>query len=131
MKSIRKQFLILFVAIGLLSFGVHKFYTAIYQIEFVPKKKMIQITTRIFYDDLNEAMGAKYHKRTFVGTEKETPEDLVVLKKYLAEKFIIKVNGQSKPMNFISKEVEDNVLICYLSIKEITKIKTLSSSSVS
>lgn len=125
MKSIRKQFLILFVAIGLLSFGVHKFYTAIYQIEFVPKKKMIQITTRIFYDDLNEAMGAKNHKRTFVGTEKETPEDLVVLKKYLAEKFIIKVNGQSKPMNFISKEVEDNVLICYLSIKEITKIKTL------
>ncbi|MEC4050401.1 DUF6702 family protein [Flavobacterium sp. SUN046] len=125
MKSIGKCFLILFVAIGLLSFGMHKFYTAIYQIEFVPKKKMIQITTRIFYDDLNEALEAKYHKRTFVGTEKETPEDLVVLKKYLAEKFIIKVNGQSKSMNFISKEVEDNVLICYLSIKEIAKIKTL------
>ncbi len=125
MKSIGKCFLILFVVIGLLSFGVHKFYTAIYQIEFVPKKKMIQITTRIFYDDLNEALEAKYHKRTFVGTEKETPEDLVVLKKYLAEKFIIKVNGQSKSMNFISKEVEDNVLICYLSIKEIAKIKTL------
>lgn len=125
MKSIGKCFLILFVAIGLLSFGMHKFYTAIYQIEFVPKKKMIQITTRIFYDDLNEALEAKYHKRTFIGTEKETPEDLVVLKKYLAEKFIIKVNGQSKSMNFISKEVEDNVLICYLSIKEIAKIKTL------
>ena len=38
------------------SFGMHKFYTAIYQIEFVSKKKMIQITTRIFIDDLNEAL---------------------------------------------------------------------------
>ena len=44
------------------SFGMHKFYTAIYQIEFAPKKKMIQITTRIFIDDLNKALEKKYKK---------------------------------------------------------------------
>lgn len=123
MKKIRIPFLILFLCLS--SFGVHKFYTAIYQIEFAPKKKMLQITARIFYDDLNEALEAKYHKKAFIGTEKETPDDIVLLKKYLAEKFIIKVNGQAKTMNLHSKEVEDNVLICYLTIKEIAKVKSI------
>lgn len=118
----------LVLAIALLmfsSFGLHKFYTAIYQIEFVPKKKMIQITTRIFIDDLNEALEKKYKQKVFIATKNESPQDTELIKKYFAEKFQIKLNGKVKPMNFVSKEVEENVVVCYLSIKEISKIKTL------
>lgn len=117
---------ILFLAImGSFAFTSHKFYTAIYQINFVPKKQMLQITTRIFNDDLNDALEHKFGKRVYLGTDKETPEDVTMLKKYLSEKFTIKVNGQSKPMNFLSKEVEDNVLICYLNCKEIQKVNSI------
>ena len=125
MNRLKKQLLLLVVLLSLFGFGVHKFYTSIYQIEFVPKKQMLQITARIFYDDLNESLEAKYHKKVMLGTEKESAEDVVLLKKYLAEKFTIKVNGQLKSMNFLSKEVEDNVLICYLTCKDIAKVKSL------
>lgn len=119
----KSQYTFLFVLfIGLSSMTLHKFYVAIYQINYAPQKKMIQITTRIFSDDLNDALEFKFKKKTFIGTEKESPEDVVLLKKYLAEKFTIKVDGQFKPMNFLSKEVENNVLICYLNIKDISKI---------
>ena len=110
---------------GLSAMALHKFYVAIYQINYVPQKKMVQITSRIFLDDLNDALENKFQRKTFIGTEKETKEDEVMLKKYLAEKFILKVNGQVKPMNFLSKELENNVLICYFNIKDITKINTL------
>ena len=60
-----------------------------------------------------------------MGSEKETVEDLSLLKKYLGEKFNIKINGQSKSMMLLSKEMEGDVLICYLSIKEISKINTI------
>ena len=60
-----------------------------------------------------------------MGSEKETVEDLALLKKYLAEKFSIKVNGQPKSMVLLSKEMEGDVLICYLSIKEIPKINSI------
>lgn len=112
--------------LSLTAFGVHKFYMAVYQINYAPEKKMLQITSRIFVDDLNNALEKKYHKKTFVGTEKETAEDLVVLKKYLAEHFAIKVNGQSKQITFLSKEIEaGDVLVCYSRISAIDKIKTL------
>ena len=98
----------------------------VFQVNYAQEKKMIQITSRIFIDDLNNGLEKKYHKKTFVGTEKETPEDIELLKKYLAENFIIKINGQSKPITFLSKEVEAaDVLVCYSRIKDIDKIKTL------
>jgi hypothetical protein len=55
----------------------------------------------------------------------ETPQEEANLKKYLAEKFIIKVNGVTKPMTYLSKELEANVMICYFRIPEISKINSL------
>ena len=125
MKKAVKYFL--FIAIvSCFAFTTHKFYTAIYQINFVPKKKMVQITTRIFIDDLNDALENKFHKKTFLGSDNEKLEDVDFLKKYLSEKFILKINGQQKPMLFLSKEVEDNILICYLKCVDVSKITTLS-----
>ena len=51
---------------------------------------------------------------------------LIILKKYLTEHFTIKVNGQSKQITFLSKEMEaGDVLVCYSRITAIDKIKTL------
>ena len=107
------------------SFSVHKFYVALYQINYVPQKKMLQITARIFVDDLNSAVGKKYTKKINIGSENETDEDLILLKKYLSEKFSVKINGHSRPMNLLSKEMEGDVLICYLNIKEVSKVNSI------
>ena len=107
------------------SFVLHKFYVAVYQVNFAPEKKMLQITSRIFVDDLNKALEKKYSKKAFFGTEKESPEDLILVKKYFSENLLFKVNGQSKAIQFLSKELEGDVLICYCSIKEVAKINTL------
>jgi hypothetical protein len=91
----------------------------------VPQKKMIQITSRIFIDDLNNAIEKRFHTKSYIGTDKETPQDEVVMQKYLAEKFSIKVNGITKPMSFRSKEIEANVLVCYFRITDVSKISKL------
>jgi hypothetical protein len=115
---------LLFVSLS--AFTFHKFYMGIFQVNYAAEKKMIQITSRIFIDDLNNGLEKKYHKKTFVGTEKETQADIDLLKKYLAENFSIKINGQSKSITFLSKEVEaGDVLVCYSRIKDIDKFKTI------
>ncbi len=124
----KKTILITFLGLLLLtltSFNVHKFYVSLYQVNFASEKKMLQITTRIFVDDLNNVLAKKYQKKINLGSEKETDEDLSLFKKYFSEKFYIKVNGQLKPIHFLSKEMEGDVLICYFNIKEIHKINTL------
>lgn len=107
-----------------MSFTMHKFYIAIYKIDFNPSKKRIEITTRIFSEDLNTAISKKYNRKSTINSDTETPEDIEFLKKYLSEKIILKVNGKPKPMRFLSKEVDENVLICYFNCDDVSKITT-------
>lgn len=125
MKKIIQNSVFLGLFFLLTSMSAHKFYVAIYQINHAKEKKMVQITARLFIDDINEAIEKKYNKKSYLASEKETPEHVELLKKYLSEKFIIKVNNQPKSLIFVSKETEDNVLICYLKIIDVAKITSL------
>lgn len=125
MKKLSKVAFLLVLFFVLTAMSYHRFYTAIYQINYVPEKKMIQITSRIFADDLNDALKNQFHKTTFFGITKENPDDIVLLKKYLSDKFKLSVNGKFQAMNYLSHEIEDNVIVCYLNIKDVTKLKNL------
>lgn len=125
MQKIVRITLLMVLFVSLSSMVAHKFYMSIYQINYVPQKKMIQITSRIFIDDLNDVLEKKFHKKYFIGTDRETPDDEAAMKKYLSEKFILKVNGIAKPMSFLSKEVDTNVLVCYFKIADVSKINKL------
>lgn len=121
----KQSSLFLVAIIVLSSFAVHKFYVGMFQMKFVPQKKELHITTRIFVDDLNLALEKKFHKKTFIGEPKESKEDEVLMQKYIAEKFKLKIKGQAKNYTFLSKEMENNVVICYFKIKELTQITSL------
>jgi hypothetical protein len=124
----KKQIIFILLPIFLLTLtasSVHKFHMALYQINYAPEKKMLQITSRIHIEDLNKALEKKYKKKDLIGAEKESPEELILVKEYLSNNFSIKVNNQLKPMSFLSKEIDGDELICYFSIKEISKIDSI------
>jgi len=110
---------------ALTAMTIHRFYVAIYQVNYVAQKKMVQISTRIFVDDLNEALKNEFHKRTFLGSEKETEVDKILMEKYLSARFKLTINGKAKAMNYLSYELENNVIVCYLNIKDVVKITSL------
>jgi hypothetical protein len=125
MKKNKFYTLLVITFLTLSSFGIHKFYVSIYQINYASEKKMLQITSRLFVDDVNAVLYKKYGKKTNLGEKNESQEDVNLMKKYILDNFSLKVNGLLKPINYLSKEMEGNVIICYYNIKDIPKIKTL------
>lgn len=125
MKKHIKISLLTILIIVFSSFTVHKFYVSIYQINYAPEKKMLQITSRIFVDDLNKMLSEKYKTKINLGEKEESEKDVELMKKYIFENFKISINGKPKIINFVNKEMEGNVLICYYNVKEISKIKTV------
>lgn len=125
MKKLFQYTLPLLIVVVFCSFALHKFYVGIYQVNYVAKKKEIQITTRIFIDDLEKALEAKYKKKIYLATPKEISETNGFIKSYLDEKFHLKVNTSVKNLKFLGKETEDNVLICYLTTPVSEKIKSI------
>jgi hypothetical protein len=91
----------------------------------VPNKKRIEITARIFIDDLNLALKRKAGKTIHIGEPNETTEEVILLKNYLSQHLKIKTNGAVTPILFVNKELEGNIVICYLKAENVAKIKTL------
>ena len=120
------RFIVLLVAVfALCSAGVHKFYLAVFQLEYVPQKKVVQITSRIFIDDLEAALDKKYNKMLGIGSQKEFAETNDLLKQYLNENMHIKINGKAKAFKFLGKETEDDVLICYYTVQADAKVTSV------
>lgn len=126
MKHIRLILTVILLAAGLSSFTAHKFYVAVFQLDHVPAKKVIQVTARIFVDDLEAALNKKYGKQFYIGQQQEIDGTDDFLNKYLTEKMQININGKTKAFKFIGKELEEDVLVCYYTLPADGKIKNLS-----
>jgi len=120
MKKNSVLFLLVWVLCS--SFTLHKFYMAIYQVNPNVAKKRLEITARIFVDDLNAALDKKYKTKHFLGTDKQSTTDTEDLKKYLLEQLKITVNHQGKPLTFKSSELDGNVMVCYLNCADVAKV---------
>lgn len=125
MKKAGACIFLLLIAVTLTSAAAHKFYVAVFQIEYAPAKKQLQITSRVFIDDLDAALSKKYGKKMYLCTTKEIPQATDYLKQYFTDKMHIKINGSAKALVFKMRETEDDVLLCYFTIPADAAIKSL------
>ena len=120
----KKQLLLLFAVLFLSSFSAHKFYVSVTQIDYVPSKKRIEITSRIFIDDLEKGLNKRFNKKVNLTSTKELPEAEELIKSYLKEKIKISINKKPQNIEFLAREVEGDVLILYTKIAISKKINT-------
>ncbi len=124
MKNKFKIGLLLFCFIICSSFVLHKFYVSVTQIDYVPNKKRVEITSRIFIDDLEKALTKKYQKKPNITSSNELPEAEEWIKTYIKEKIKVSINKKPQVIEYLAKEVEGDVLIIYTKIAISKKINT-------
>lgn len=125
MKKKLLQFIVpLFLVVLLSSFAWHKFYVSVTQIDFVPNKKRVEITSRIFIDDLEKALEKKFKKKFYITSTKEIENSEILIQEYLKEKIKISINKKAQNIEYLAREVEGDVLIFYTKIAISKKINT-------
>ena len=124
MKNNFKIGLLIFCFVMCSSFVLHKFYVSVTQIDYVPNKKRIEITSRIFIDDLEKALTKKYQRKPNITSSNEVPEAEEYIKAYIKEKIKISINKKPQVIEYLAKEVEGDVLIIYTKIVISKKINT-------
>lgn len=104
---------------------MHKFYVSVTQFDYIEDRGELQITSRIFIDDLEKLLRERYDESiTLAGDdEPDTVDDQIG--KYLSQKITVSINGEQKTFEFLGKEYEDDIAICYMEISGITSIETL------
>lgn len=108
--------------VAALYFSFHKFYMSVTQIEYVEHQQAVQIISRVFIDDIEDVLEERYDTELFLNTKKENSEFTRLLERYVRKKLNIKINGEKKEYVFVGKEFEEDMLVFYLEIEEITKL---------
>ncbi len=124
MKNNFKIGLLIFCIILCSSFTAHKFYVSVTQIDYVSNKKRIEITSRIFIDDLEKALNKKYKTKLNITSTNEISEAEECIKAYIKEKIKISINKKPQVIEYLTKEVEGDVIIIYTKIVISKKINT-------
>ncbi|MFC4636256.1 DUF6702 family protein [Dokdonia ponticola] len=107
------------------SFTIHKYYLSVTDITYNTEEGSLQMITRLFYDDLEDVLRERYKEDLTVDETSNQEELDIYIKKYLKAKMIIKVNGEEKNLSYLGKEYEDDYVVCYIEITDITSLKTL------
>ncbi len=107
--------------------GVHKFYVSVTSIAYSEKDKALQITSRIFIDDLERTLEERYDIDLNIATDKESSNTTTYIEKYLNTKFSIAINGIKVPIKFIGKKYDNDIVICYIEVPNVNlpTVKTI------
>ncbi|MEM6734795.1 MAG: DUF6702 family protein [Bacteroidota bacterium] len=106
---------------------IHPFHVSVTDIKYNKDKKSIQISSRIFLDDLELALQA-YTNQEGLDIVDENNWDFINenLKRYLLNKIILK-DGKNREYKlvYVGIEIEDDVMWCYLEVEKVKKIQSI------
>lgn len=103
----------------------HPFYVSICQIDHNPEAKSLELTFKIFTDDLEKALEAQGTGKLYLGDPREAQDADRYLYNYLKNQVVIVVNGDTAAIRYVGKEVEMDVTWCYVEIAQVTEVKKI------
>ena len=104
----------------------HPVHVSVTEINYNEKNKSLEIISRIFIDDLEISIQEKLKDESLDILEPkngQTTDQLVST--YLIEHFKIKLDGKAAKFKYLTHEIEDAAIICYLEIEGVKKVKSL------
>ena len=104
---------------------IHPFHVSVSDIKYKEDKKAIQISMRIFLDDLELALQA-YSGNDKLDITKAENWDFIKanLKPYILERLKLwDAKGRAYEMSWIGAEIEDDVMWCYIEIEKVKKLQ--------
>lgn len=119
-KTILMRSGLLLLVIPLFAFSVmHKFYVSVTNIQYSEKDNSLQITSRIFIDDLENVLEERYGVEMNLATKKESGEANFYIEKYMRSKLVISADNATKDFVFLGKKYDNDLVICYLEVEDI------------
>ncbi len=109
----------------MLAFTSHKYYLSLTKVAYIKESKSVQITARIFIDDLEAALDKKYAKSFELATKEEFKDADTYINKYVSSLLKVAINNKLIPFTYLGKKYETDVIYIFAEIENITEIKSI------
>lgn len=104
----------------------HPIHVSVTEIEYSEKHKSLQIISRIYIDDLELSIQKQVKNESLdLLSPKNGVTTNQLVSAYLREHFKVKLDGKPAKINYLTHEIEDVAIICYLEIENVKKLKSI------
>lgn len=118
-----KYLLLFFVASAFVN--VHKYYVSVTEINIIESSGIIQISSRLFTDDLELALQNIYANESISLSNADSEKVQNMIKTYVITHFKIDVNKEQIDLNYLGREYEDDVVYIYMEVEGLDEISSI------
>lgn len=104
----------------------HPYYISLVDVKYNSKQMSLQISTRMFTNDLEDALRKTSNTNIDILNPKVKSQADSILFTYIKQRLNFTVNGKKQKLSFIGYEKEDESIWAYLEIKKVPSPKKLS-----
>jgi hypothetical protein len=101
----------------------HPFYVAVTEINHNVAAKTLEISCKLFADDLEQALEKNYHTTLDISSAKEKATFDKLISDYVHQHLGIAVDGKPVPLNYIGYEKEKESAFCYFEVPNVPAMK--------
>jgi hypothetical protein len=124
--AVKGLFLVMtFILVSSFYMMKHPFYMSVVDIKQDAKQQSLNISVRLFTNDLEDALRKTTGKSIDVLNPKNKTEIDSIVFHYIKKRLAIQVNGKLQMLHFIGYEKEEESVWAYLEIQKVVKPKTL------
>lgn len=105
---------------------LHAIHVSVSEINYSEKDKALQISSRIFIDDLELAIRSKLSSPELDLLHPPIGQTIdLLVSGYLTDHLKFKLDNKPVKIHYLGHEIEDLAIICYIEIEGVKKFKTL------
>jgi hypothetical protein len=109
----------------MLLFPMHDFHLSLTEIDHNVERKTLEVSIKLFTDDLSLALQAQGAPKMEIGTDREPPQANELIENYLRRNVKFVVNTKPVVYKYLGKQAEMDATWCFLEIPNVSKVQTI------
>jgi hypothetical protein len=103
----------------------HPFYVSVTEINHNAAEKTLEISCKIFTDDMEKTLKQNYKAKIDIIQPKDKASLIKMITEYLNNHLKINVDGKAVSFRYIGNEIDDSYAYVYLQVDNITTVKNI------
>jgi hypothetical protein len=103
----------------------HPFFVSVTEINHNARSKSVEISCRMFYDDLEKALERNYHTKIDIVKPANREQVNKLLNDYIKKHLIIRADGKVLDASFLGYEIQEDGAWSYLEVRGVSNMKKI------
>jgi hypothetical protein len=106
-------------------YPVHPFYVSVTEVAHNAKDKALEISCKIFADDMEVVLKQKYNAVIDIDNEKQQAQINKLINDYITKHLALSVDGKPVSLSYVGFEKQSESVYCYFEVPDISSLKKL------